>query len=102
MDKTKRMILRDHLHSKLTWLCITLVANIISSYRKSVKRSDYIFSSQVIRFFILRSPLIVSFVRSANPPTISLFPPSMYDIHRRTVEAICTDRSTDNISFESN
>jgi hypothetical protein len=32
MDKTDRMILRNHLHSKFTYLCNTLVANIINSY----------------------------------------------------------------------
>ena len=33
MDKTERMILRGYLHNKVKWLCITLVAIIISSYR---------------------------------------------------------------------
>jgi len=92
-DKTERVILRDHLHSKLTCLCMSLGANIISTYRKSVKCSDFIFSSQVIRLFILRSPLIISFVRSASLPTISVFPPSIYDIHRRIVEAICRHKT---------
>jgi hypothetical protein len=106
MDKTERMILRDHFPSKLRWLCIALVANIISSYRKSDMCSDYIFSSRVLRLLILGSPVSISFVRSTNLPTVSVPPPppptSMYDILRRTVEAICRDKSTNNISFESN
>jgi len=74
LDKAECMILRDHHHRKLTCLCITLVANIIRSYRKSVSCSDYIFFNQVIRLFILRRLLMISFVRSASLPTISLFP----------------------------
>jgi len=102
MYKTDRTILRDHLHSKLTWLCITLVANIISGYRKSAKCSDYIFFKSGNEIIHSQKSSRISFVRSANLTTISVFPPGMHDIHRRTVEAICRDKNTNNISFESN